>query len=188
MKEVLVLKELEQIKAISQEYRLQIVEAFEHTPKTAKQIAKWMDEPHGRVNYHIKMLEKVGIVELVEEITKFGVVEKYYCPVAKKMIIDSTAVTLDDEMNQSIGKVSLAFFEGISRDFYDSLENYNGAMRRKIAYAFDYYLTEEEAKELSDKLSHIMDSFLLGKDKPRENAQRHFLAHMVMPMPDRDEM
>jgi len=188
MRKVLVLKELEQIKAISQEYRLQIVEAFENMPKTAKQIAKWMDEPHGRVNYHIKILEKVGIVALVEEITKFGVVEKYYCPVAEKIIIDSTAVTPDDEMSDSIGKASLAFFEGISKDFYNSLENFNGPMSRKMAYAFDYYLTEEEAKELSDKLSNIMDAFLVGKDKPREDAQRHFLAHMIIPMPDRDEM
>jgi len=188
MKKVLVLKELEQIKAISQEYRLQIVEAFENIPKTAKQIAKWMDEPHGRVNYHIKILEKVGIVELVEEVTKLGVVEKYYCPVAEKIIIDSTAVALDDEMNDSIGKVSLAFFEGISRDFYHSVENFNGTLSRKIAYAFDYYLTEEEAKALSDQLSHVMDTFLLGKDKPREEAHRHFVAHMVIPMPERDEM
>ncbi|MBS7525503.1 helix-turn-helix domain-containing protein [Fusibacter paucivorans] len=185
MKEVMVLKDLEQIKAISQQYRLQIVEAFENKPKTAKQIAETMGEPHGRVNYHIKMLEKVGIIELVEEIVKFGVVEKYYCPVAKKMMIDSTAVTLDDEMNNSIGKVSLAFFEGISRDFYVSLEHFNGTTSRKIAYASDYYLTDEEAKELSDMLNQVMGAFLEGKDQPRSNAHRHFSAHMVIPMPDR---
>lgn len=187
MKEVMVLKDLEQIKAISQEYRLQIVEAFENKAKTAKQIAEFMGEPHGRVNYHIKMLEKVGIIELVEEIVKFGVVEKYYCPVAEKIIIDSTAVTLDDEMTDSIGKVSLAFFEGISRDFYESLENFNGTVSRKISYAFDYYLIDEEAKELSDKLSQVMDDFLEGKDLPRENAYRHFSAHLVIPMPERTE-
>ena len=76
MKDILVLKDLEQIKAISQQYRLDILEAFDNQAKTAKQIAEAMDEPHGRVNYHIKILEKVGIIELVEEVTKFGVVEK----------------------------------------------------------------------------------------------------------------
>ena len=106
MKDVIVLKELEQIKAISQQYRLDIIEAFDSKPKTAKQIAEMLDEPHGRVNYHIKILEKVGIIELVQEVTKYGVVEKYYCPVAYKIIIDSSAVTLDDEMSDSISNVS----------------------------------------------------------------------------------
>ena len=113
MKDVIVLKELEQIKAISQQYRLDIIEAFDNKAKTAKQIAELLDEPHGRVNYHIKILEKVGIIELVEEVTKFGVVEKYYQPVAKKIIIDSKAVTLNDEMSDSINHVSVAFFESI---------------------------------------------------------------------------
>ena len=113
MKEIIILKDLEQIKAITQQYRLSILEAFDNQPKSAKQIAEILDEPHGRVNYHIKILEKVGIVELVQEVTKLGVVEKYYCPVAYKMIIDSNAVTLDDEMADSISNVSVAFFAGI---------------------------------------------------------------------------
>ncbi|GAU79465.1 transcriptional regulator [Fusibacter sp. 3D3] len=183
MKEVLVLKDLEQIKAVSQQYRLEILEAFDSSAKTAKQIAEVMDEPHGRVNYHIKMLEKVGIIELIEEVTKFGVVEKYYCPVAYKLIIDSTAVTLDDEMSDSINKVSLAFFETISREFYDSIENFSSGPSRKISYSVDYYLTDEEAKELYDKLSHVVDSYLKGKEDPRAGAHRHFAAHMVVPLP-----
>lgn len=186
MKEVLVLKDLEQIKAVSQQYRLEILEAFDNKAKTAKQIAEIMDEPHGRVNYHIKMLEKVGIIELVEEVTKFGVVEKYYAPVAVKLIIDSNAVMLDDEMSDSINKVSLAFFENISREFYSSFENLTGGPTRKISYAVDYYLTDDEAKELYDRLSKIVDEYLVGKEEPREGTHRHFTAHMVVPMPPKE--
>ncbi len=186
MKEVLVLKDLEQIKAVSQQYRLEILEAFDSSAKTAKQIAEIMDEPHGRVNYHIKMLEKVGIIELIEEVTKFGVVEKYYAPVAYKLIIDSNAVTLDDEMSDSINKVSLAFFETISREFYDSIENFSSGPSRKISYSVDYYLTDEEALELYDKLSQVVDAYLKGKEEPREGTHRHFAAHMVVPLPQKE--
>ncbi|MBF4695678.1 ArsR/SmtB family transcription factor [Fusibacter ferrireducens] len=186
MKEVLVLKDLEQIKAVSQQYRLEILEAFDSSAKTAKQIAEAMHEPHGRVNYHIKMLEKVGIIEFVEEVIKFGVVEKYYAPVAYKLIIDSSAVTLDDEMNDSISKASLAFFETISREFYDSIEHFSSGPSRKISYSTDYYLTEEEAKELYDQLNQVADSYLKGKEQPREGTHRHFAAHMVVPLPPKE--
>ncbi len=186
MKDIIVLKDLEQIKAISQQYRLDIIEAFDSKAKTAKQIAEMLDEPHGRVNYHIKILEKVGIIELVQEVTKYGVVEKYYCPVAYKIIIDSSAVTLDDEMSDSISNVSVAFFEGISRDFYESVENYTGGITRKVAHYSDYFLTEAEAKELNEKITNMIDAYLEDKTEPREGAQRHSLAKMVFPMPDKE--
>ncbi len=186
MKDVMILKELEQIKAVSQQYRLKVLEAFDNEPKTAKQIAEVLEEPHGRVNYHIKMLEKVGIIELVQEVTKFGVVEKYYCPVAHKIIIDSAAVTLDDDVNDSINKVSLAFFETVSREFYNSIENFSNGPSRKISYALDYYLTDSEALELYNKLSQVVDDYLADKTEPRDNAHRHIAAHMVIPLPPKD--
>ena len=185
MKDVIVLKELEQIKAISQQYRLDIIEAFDSMPKTAKQIAEMLDEPHGRVNYHIKILEIVGIIELIQEVIKYGVVEKFYCPVAYKIIIDSSAVTLDDEMSDSISNVSVAFFEGISRDFYESVQNYSGTITRKVSQYSDYFLTEAESKEINEKLSALLDTYLVDKEDPRENAQRHSIATMVFAMPEK---
>jgi len=76
--EVLVVKSLEQIKALSSPYRIKIIEAFENKPASAKDISKKLGEPHGRVNYHIKTLAGVGILKLVEVQVKQGVVEKYY--------------------------------------------------------------------------------------------------------------
>ncbi|MCA0385358.1 MAG: helix-turn-helix domain-containing protein [Firmicutes bacterium] len=186
MKEILILKDLEQIKAISQQYRLDILEAFDNQAKTAKQIAEMLDEPHGRVNYHIKILEKVGIIELVQEVTKFGVVEKYYCPVAYKIIIDSSAVTLDDEMTDSISNVSVAFFESISKDFYESIQHYSGPITRKVSHFSDYYITEAEAKEINEKVSNLLDELLKDKEDPREGAVRHSLATMMFAMPEKE--
>jgi DNA-binding transcriptional ArsR family regulator len=183
MKDAIVLKDLEQIKAISQQYRLDVIDAFDNLPKTAKQVAEIMGEPHGRVNYHIKMLEKVGILELVEEVSKLGVVEKYYCPVAYKILIDSSAVTLDDVMDDTISKVSLALFESVSKDFYESIELYTGNVSRKIAYSADYFLTETEAKTLNHEISRIVEEFLKDKTEPKAGADRYTVAHMLIPMP-----
>ena len=186
MKDFMVLRDLEQIKAISQQNRLNIIEAFDNEPKTAKQIAESLNEPHGRVNYHIKVLEKVGIIELVEEVTKMGVVEKYYCPVAKSIKIDSNAVAPDPTLNSSISSISLAFFESVSKEFYDSIQHYEGQITRKISHYSDFFLTEDESKELNMLLNNMVDSFLVGKEDPREGAVRHSLATMVFAMPDKE--
>ena len=186
MRDFIVLRDLEQIKAISQQNRLNIIEAFDNESKTAKQIAEYLNEPHGRVNYHIKVLEKVGIVELVEEVTRMGIVEKYYCPVAKSIKIDSNAVALDANLSSSISNISLAFFEGVSKDFIDSIQHYNGLITRKISHYSDFYLTEEEAKELNTRLNSLVDEYLVGREDPRSGAVRHSLATMVFAMPEKE--
>ncbi|MBZ1147084.1 helix-turn-helix domain-containing protein, partial [Clostridioides difficile] len=87
MKEVLVLRDLECIKAIAHPRRIDILKAFDKSPLSAKQLSQLLEEPHAKINYHIKMLYKVGILELVEEKIKSGIVEKYYYPSAKNVVI-----------------------------------------------------------------------------------------------------
>ena len=53
-----------------------------------------LDEPHAKINYHIKTLYKVGILELVEEKIKSGIVEKYYYPKAKNIFIDKNIINI----------------------------------------------------------------------------------------------
>ena len=67
MKEVLVLRDLDCIKAIAHPRRVDILKTFDKDPLSAKQLSEILDEPHAKINYHIKTLYNVGILELVEE-------------------------------------------------------------------------------------------------------------------------
>ncbi len=49
MKDVLVVDDLAQLKAMSNSYRIQIIHAFEDEPATAKQISEKLGEPHSKV-------------------------------------------------------------------------------------------------------------------------------------------
>ncbi len=171
MKDVLVLRDLQQIKAISHPYRIEILEAFEDSAATAKQIADKLGEPHAKVNYHIKTLLKVDILELVEEKVKLGIVEKYYMPAARTFVIDRNILnTIEKNVAESINQASISIFENISKDFYKML-HYN-----------DYYLTLDEVKELHDKLKSVMQEFLQGKkDKNRENAKKYSISSLIIP-------
>jgi DNA-binding transcriptional ArsR family regulator len=183
MKDILVLRELEQIKAISHPYRVEIFECFDgEQPQSAKQIADKLGEPHAKVNYHIKSLLKVGILELIEEKVKSGIIEKYYLPAAKNLVIDKSFMqNVDDDMLQSLNQVSISIFEKISEDFYRAAEK-PIEHSKFINHFNDYYLTKEEVKEFMEKLKTLSNDYLKDKkDKSRSEVIPYNIALLGIP-------
>lgn len=184
MKDILVLRELEQIKAIAHPYRLEIIDSFEEASATAKQIADKMGEPHAKVNYHIKTLLKVGILELIEEKVKLGIVEKYYRPSAKNLVIDRSILnTSEKNVLESLTQASISIFESISKDFYRSVEYTNEKeYPKKFLYDYDCYLTLDEINELQDKLGAVLEEYLKDKkDKNRLNTKKYSVSCLMIP-------
>lgn len=182
MKEVLVLRELEQIKAISQEYRIAILEAFDNKPATAKQISDRLGEPHAKINYHIKTLVKVGILELVEENIKLGIVEKYYCPVARDFVVDSSSFVSNENERATFEKASVALFEHIAKDFYDNVEYTGMKPPKKFYHQPDVYLTKEESEILNDQMDQLIKSFIADKREKRENTWKYSISTLIVPV------
>ncbi len=182
MKEVMILRELEQIKAISQEYRISILETFDYKPCTAKMISDRLGEPHAKINYHIKTLVKVGILELVDEQIKLGIVEKYYCPVAYEYMVDSSLLTNNATAIKTIEKASIVFFEHISRDFYDNIEKGGNNPPKKINYIQDVYLTREEAKELNGMVNKKIQEFINDKHISRDDTDKYSVSTVIIPV------
>ncbi len=187
MKDVLVVDDLAQLKAMSNSYRIQIIHAFEGEPATAKQISEKLGEPHSKVNYHLKTLEKVGIIRLVSQKPKHGVIEKYYLPVAKTFILDSKTVQSNEHLAKSIDKASVAIFDRVSKDFYQALEAKQSSSKKEsvgqyINYNGEYYLTKEEAKDLHLKLSAFVKEELKDKEQKRKGAVRYSAATVITPL------
>ncbi len=181
--EVLVVNSLEQIKALSSPYRIKIIETFDNKPASAKDISMRMGEPHGRVNYHIKTLAKVGILKLVDVSVKQGVVEKYYMPVAESIVLDSRVVNKnDDHEMKDMRNAGIALFEKISKEFYGTMNNRELTIPKKINYDYEFYMTEEEAETLNVKIQEVVDAYLKDKEEPREGTHKYFTASMIIPM------
>lgn len=182
IKEVLVVSDLEKIKALSNVYRISILEAFDNKPATAKMISMRLGEPHGKVNYHMKTLAKVGILKLVEVSTKLGVVEKYYMPVAKNFMLDSSVIkTEEKEIVNTVNKYSSALLDKITKDVYTNMGNKSIEHPRKINYGCDYYLTLDEAASLNKQLQEATRAFLDDKKEIRENTERYSVSYLIIP-------
>ncbi len=180
MKQVLVLRDLECIKAIAHPRRIDILKTFNKSPLSAKQLSQLLDEPHAKINYHIKTLYKVGILELVEEKVKSGIVEKYYYPKAKNIVIGKKVLDFSLEKEQKSEKLCISKFENISELFYyaaeeeklssDSIVDYN-----KISLSLD---------EIND-LKNIMRSKIDEILKSRQNIdidEEYNIALLTIPM------
>ena len=120
MREVLLLRDLECIKAIAHPKRIDILKAFNNLPLSAKQLSQMLDEPHAKINYHIKTLYNVGILELVEEKIKSGIVEKYYYPKAKNIVIDKNVINFS--LREDDEEAFLSKFDDIIELFYQAAE------------------------------------------------------------------
>ena len=186
MKEIFVLRELEQLRAISHPYRVEVLESFSHEePRSAKQIAEKLGEPHAKVNYHIKNLLNVGILELIEERAKSGIIEKYYMPAARVIVIDKNFLNnIDEDMLHSLNQVSVSVFEKISADFYRAVEN-QVSKTKYIRHHNDYYLTDEEARELMQKIDLKIKEYLKDKkEKDRDGVHPYNIVALGIPLAD----
>ena len=86
MKDVLIIDELNQLRAVSDPFRVQLLYHLGREPMTGQQLAEKMDLSRSKIHYHLQELEKNGIIEVVRREEKNGILQKFYSPIAKAII------------------------------------------------------------------------------------------------------
>lgn len=185
MKEVLVLRDLECIKAIAHPRRIDILKTFDKSPLSAKQLSQLLDEPHAKINYHIKTLYKVGILELVEEKIKSGIVEKYYYPKAKNIVIGKKILNFSIDSENDKEELCISKFENISELFYKAAEEESLENENIIDY-HDISLTNGELDELNRVIKLKIEEILNNRDKSTTDI-KYDIAIVTIPVEDREE-
>ncbi|MGL5713647.1 MAG: ArsR/SmtB family transcription factor [Paraclostridium sp.] len=185
MKEVLVLRDLECIKAIAHPRRIDILKTFKSTPLSAKQLSQLLDEPHAKINYHIKTLYKVGVLDLVEEKIKSGIVEKYYYPKAKHIVIGKKVLNFStDSKLTNEGDICLSKFEDVSDSFYKAME-YNNIDGNNITNYNDICLSKVEIEDLM----HTIDSKIndIISNRQNDNDEKKYDVALITTLVDEEK-
>ena len=180
MKEVLVLRDLECIKAIAHPRRIDILKTFNKSPLSAKQLSQLLDEHHAKINYHIKTLYKVGILELVEEKIKSGIVEKYYYPKAKNIVVGKKVLNFSLNTQQEKKELSISKFEDMSELFYHAAEE-DILLDESIIDYHKMSLTKDEIKELNDTMKSKIEDILKSRQKS-DIDEKYEIAMLIIPM------
>lgn len=108
-----VISSVEQAKALLDELRLRLVRALAGEKLTTKQLADKLGEKPTKLYHHMEVLEKNGLVRVVETRIKSGIVEKYYQLVARRFRIDQSL--LKSESEESLAPM----FGTALRDMFD---------------------------------------------------------------------
>lgn len=84
----LILTEPEQLKALAHPVRTRLLNALEAEPASAKQLANRLELTHGNVGHHLKVLERAGLVEVVEERRVRALTERIFAPTYDRLRIE----------------------------------------------------------------------------------------------------
>jgi DNA-binding transcriptional ArsR family regulator len=101
-----------QLKAFAHPTRVRLLEMLIEQPMTVKQLGDAMDMTAARAHYHLKFLERAGLVRLVERREKAGVVEKYYRAASRKFVVGGSIGTFGEPGAVILESLSAALLSG----------------------------------------------------------------------------
>lgn len=146
----LVLTGAEQLKAIADPTRTRILQVLDDRPASAKQLAGLLGMTHGKVGHHLKVLERHGLVELVEERQVRAMTEKLY-----GLTYDRLRIRLSKDAESD----PLVFlFEQAAREVAPAAEQPLDGGRRLYSVRMEAARAAEFAKRLESLADEFADS------------------------------
>jgi len=151
----------EQLRAIADMRRARILELLRDQPMTVTQLGELMGEAPAKIHYHVRELEKVGLLRLAETREKGGILEKYYQPIAREISVEKQLFAgPPDEAMAAIGTLINQIKEGFQRAFRAAREQKDEHPKLMIGTIYTY-ITDEERKQLAKQVLELL--------KPYEN-------------------
>ena len=151
---------IEQLRAIADALRMRIVDVLQERPMTVTQLGDVMGEAPAKIHYHVRELEKVGLLKLVETREKGGILEKYYQPIAKDISVSPT-IFFRATPDESLATTSAWFDQlkdGFQRVFRVAIEKKEDAPVLQLSSSI-LYLTIEEEQQLCQQINELFKRY-----------------------------
>ncbi|MFC4854174.1 ArsR/SmtB family transcription factor [Actinophytocola glycyrrhizae] len=162
-------------------------------PGSATTLAGRVGLPRQKVNYHLRALEKHGLVELVEERRKGNVTERVLRATAASYVISPAALAaVAPDPGRSADRLSarwlLALAARLVRDVGSLITGADKAKKRIATFAVDgeiRFASAQDRAAFAEELATAVTG-LIGKyhDESAEGGRRHRLVVAVHPSAD----
>ncbi|CDZ98891.1 Helix-turn-helix domain protein [Jeotgalicoccus saudimassiliensis] len=86
MEKLLIINELDQLKSISDPFRLQLVGMMADEPKTGQMLADELGLPRAKIHYHLNQLLSHNIITVSHTVEKSSIIQKFYRPAAEAIV------------------------------------------------------------------------------------------------------
>lgn len=170
------IENIEQLRAIADLLRVRIIDLLRNQPMTVTQLGDALGIAPAKAYYHVRELEKVGLLRLVETREKGGILEKYYQPVAREITVEKSllsappleAITV---MESLLGQIQ----DGFLRAFRHALEHKDEKPGISIGFS-RLYLTPAEQEQLGRQLAELFRPY---EQQRGGQGEREFLAALL---------
>ncbi len=174
---VFIINDLETLKVVADPVRNQILEVLEKKPQNVKEVADKLGLAPSKLYYHFNMLEKVGLIKVVETRQVANLIEKYYHTTSSFIDIDhnllnfstvegkenmftmvsSTIDTTREDLLRSLQARSLQLEQGVA-----------GKLRSVTLSRHLSNMTDEKADEFHKRLEGLLEEFIDSDTKDPE--------------------
>ncbi|MDX9849739.1 MAG: winged helix-turn-helix domain-containing protein [Anaerolineaceae bacterium] len=174
---VFIINDLETLKVVADPVRNQILEVLEKKPQNVKEVADKLGLAPSKLYYHFNMLEKVGLIKVVETRQVANLIEKYYHTTSSFIDIDhnllnfstvegkenmftmvtSTIDTTREDLLRSLQARSLQLEQGVA-----------GKLRSVTLSRYISNMTDEKADEFHKRLEGLLEEFIDSDTKDPE--------------------
>ena len=171
------IESIEQLRAVADLLRLRIIDLLQKQPMTVTQLGETMGEAPAKVHYHVRELEKVGLLKLVETREKGGILEKYYQPIARELSVDRALLSAPSDESQRMLRALLdQIAEGFLREFRRTVEQKSEKLGQSIGLS-RLYMTADEQHHFWKQVAEISKPY----ETPRGNEdEREMVAAMLI--------
>lgn len=167
LKSTMVARTEEEIKVLFNPFRLKILDTFllYKKPITVKQLSTLLGKQPSFVHYHVMMLLKIGVIELVKTEIINGIVAKYYQR-KYKQIYFGTAEAPKALFQQENSVIERKFVEAamqtqkdIKAYFKELPENNDAVKDLPLFYFDDLHLDKNDHDELYEELGKLVEKY-----------------------------
>lgn len=156
------IKTHEQLKAIADPLRTKILMNLVKDSYTGQQLAELLDITRNNIYFHLKELEKHGIIHVVRKEEKNGIVQKYYRAIASRFIPEDHLLPSLDLIETSRQvfmetlDVTRTKIENASASSF-ALNSESEHHRKNIASTYRFHATKESFHAFVEEFKQLMN-------------------------------
>lgn len=184
MKRALVIKDLNQLKVLSDPFRSELMMLLIERPYTGQQLAEHYHLSRARVHYHLRELEKNHLIELVRTKEINGIIEKFYQAVAQSFLPDVSLLPQKKEVSETYRQIVTSMIDRTrvraitAPDKAFSIDRQVPGHLRALATYWEITMTDRHFKELAEKISQVLEDFdqRCEQDEKESGAEPYFMS------------
>lgn len=164
--DVYYLETIEQLQAISDPIRYRMISMMAPKPMTGAQLARALGISRARAHYHLKLLNKVGVVRFCGQAISHGIVEKYYHTVGRVLDFSNLIPNAQKEISTNITlktfQTLIAFLTILLDVSRDSISQSSDQEKVMEGFYFDFtsVLTPDQISSVKKELTALRKNIL----------------------------